>query len=325
MGTLATILAAIAWNPEIRNILSVGVGVGVLVGSVYLLIATNTGIRSGLLITLTALFGWMATMGVVWWIYGIGMQGAVPSWKPEELNYTGQDFAGLGDASLEQARDLTVLAELPSAQELLEEDPGLAEEILPPELFEEGADPAEREARIATISIGQIIEVEPDLAEQYEEALNGWHLLQVSDRQRGDAAATADAFLGPDGRGLFESASGYLVRDVFSIGGKPQRSDDSMFGRVAHKLSTIIKFRHPAHYAVVQIQAVVDVPVVPGEAPPPPALDDDAPVISVVLVRDLGDKRFPAAMTTIFSTLLFALFAWMLHRRDAMISKARAA
>jgi hypothetical protein len=324
MGTLAT-LAAIAWNPEIRNILSVSVGVIVLCGSVYLLIATNTGIRSGFLITLTALFGWMATMGVVWWIYGIGMQGAVPSWKPEELNYTGQDYAGLGDASLDQARDLTALAELPTAQDFLDEDPGLAEEILPPELFEEGADPAERDARIATITIGQIIEVEPELGEQFEEALGGWHLLAVSDRQRGDAAATADAFLGPDGRGLFEASNAYLVRDVFSIGGKPPLDDDSTFGRVAHKLSTIIKFRHPAHYAVVQIQAVEAVEVVPGEAPPPPELDEDAPVISVVLVRDLGDKRFPAAMTTLFSTLLFALFAWMLHRRDALISKARAA
>ncbi len=41
-------------------------------------------------------------------------------------------------------------------------------------------------------------------------------------------------------------------------------------------------------------------------------------MISVVLVRDLGDKRFPAAMTTLVSGLLFALFAWMLHRRDAL-------
>lgn len=325
MGTLATVLAGIAWDPEIRNILSVLVGIVVLCGSVYLLVATNTGIRSGFLIALTALFGWMATMGVIWWIYGIGMQGAPPSWKPEELNYSGQDYAGLGEASLEEARALTVLADLPSAQDILAERPELAEEILPPELFAPEADPAEREARIATITIGQIIEVEPELAEQYEEALDGWHLLPVSDRQRGDASAAADAFLGPDGRGLFEDSGEYLVRDVFSIGGKPQRADDSLLGRAAHKLSTIIKFRHPAHYAVVQVQAVEPQETEPGHAPPPPVLDDDAPVVSVVLVRDLGDKRFPAAMTTIGSGLLFALFAWMLHRRDALVTKARAA
>lgn len=327
MGSLATaatsILAAIAWDPEIRNILSVGFGAAVLCGSVYLLVATNTGIRTGLLIALAALFGWMTTMGVVWWIYGIGMKGEEPSWHVEELNYSGSDYSGLADATLEEAHALTALAELPTAQDLLEERPELAEEILPPELFEEGAED-ELEARLELITIGQIIEADPGFAEQYEEGLDGWDLLPVSDRQRGDASATADAFLGPDGRGLFESSSDYLLRDVFSIGGKPERSDDSLLGRAAHKLSTIVKFRHPEHFAVVQVQAVEPVEDTPGEAPPPPVLDDDAPVISVIMVRDLGDKRFPAAMTTLSCGALFILFAWMLHRRDAVIARVRA-
>lgn len=325
IGTLASTLGAIAWDPEIRNILSVSVGVLVLCGSVYLLVATNTGIRSGLLIALTGLMGWMATMGAIWWIYGIGMQGEASHWEVEELNYSGSDYSSLADASLDEAHDLTALADLPTAQDLLEDDPDLAELILPPELFEEGADAEEREARIATITIGQIIEVRPELAEQYEEGLGGWELLPVSDRQRGDASATADAFLGPDGRGLFETSSEYLVRDVFSIGGKPQRSDDSLVGRFVHKLSTMVKFTHPPHYAVVQIQPVEPVEAVPGEAPPPPELDEDAGVISVVLVRNLGDKRFPAAMTTIGCGAFFALLAWVLHRRDLLITKARAA
>lgn len=325
MGTFASVLGAIAWDPEIRNILSVAVGVLVLCGSVYLIVATNTGIRSGFLISITGLLGWMATMGIIWWIYGIGMLGGASHWQVEELNYSGTDYADLHDATLTEAHSLTVLADLPTAQDLLDEDPELAQEILPPELFEEGADEDERDARIATITIGQIIEVRPELAEQYEDALDGWQLLPVSDRQRGDASATADAFLGPDGRGLFESSSEYLLRDVFSIGGKPQRSDDSMIGRVAHKLSTMIKFTHPPHYAVVQVQPVIHQETVPGEAPPPPVLDEDAPVISVVLVRNLGDKRFPAAMTTLICGALFALCAWVLHRRDSLVAKARAA
>jgi hypothetical protein len=322
--SFATTLGAIAWNPEIRNILSVGVGCVVLFGSIYLLVGSNIGLRSGLLVALAGLFGWMATMGVIWWIYGIGMKGADPSWQVEEVNYSGQSYEGLTDATLEQAHRLTALAELPTAQELLEEHEELAAEILPPELFEPGFED-ELEARIANVTIGQVIEAEPDLAEPYDEALGGWELLPVSDRQRGDASASADAFLGPDGRALFDSSSEYLLRDVFCFGGKPHRSDDSLLGRAAHKLSTMIRFQHPTHYAVVQIQPVVHVEAVPGEAPPPPELDEDAPVISVVMVRNLGDKRFPAAMTTLFSTLLFALFAWMLHRRDGRIAEARAA
>lgn len=323
--SLATTLAAIAWNPEIRNILSVGVGLVVLCGSVYLLVGTNVGLRSGLLITLAGFFGWMATMGVIWWIYGIGMLGAGPAWHVEEVNYSGQDYSGLTEASLDEAHRLTALAELPTAQDLMEENEGLAELILPPELFEEGSE-EELAARMANVTTGQVIEADPDLAEQYEEALDGWELLPVSDRQRGDASASADAFLGPDGRGLFESSSDYLLRDVFSFGGKPGLPDDpDRWDRIWTEIRNTANFQHPTHYAVVQIQPVVPVEVVPGEAPPPPELDEDAPVISVVMVRNLGDKRFPAAMTTLFSTLLFALFAWMLHRRDARVAEARAA
>ena len=36
-----------------------------------------------------------------------------------------------------------------------------------------------------------------------------------------------------------------------------------------------------------------------------------------ILVRDLGSVRFPPAMVTIGSTILFALFGTMLHKRDA--------
>ena len=326
ISTLATTLGAIAWNPEIRNILSVGVGVVVLCGSVYLLVGSNIGVRSGLLVALAGLFGWMATMGVIWWIYGIGMLGSAPAWHVEEINYSGRDYSGLSDATIEEVHQLTTLEELPTAEEILEEQPELAEEILPPELFAEGADPEERDARIANITLGQIIEVEPDLAEQYEDALAGWHLLPVSDRQRGDASASADAFLGPDGRGLFESASDYLVRDVFSFGGKEGLPEDpNRWDRIWTEIRDTVKFWHPTHYAVVQVQAVEPIEAVPGEAPPPPELDEDAPIISVVMVRDLGDKRFPAFMTTVFSTALFVLFCWMLHRRDARIAEARAA
>jgi hypothetical protein len=325
LTSFATTFGAIAWNPEIRNILSVLVGVVVLFGSVYLLVGSNVGLRSGLLITLTGLFGWMATMGVIWWIYGIGMKGADPAWHVEEVNYSGQDYAGLEEATLARAHDLTALADLPTAQDLLEANEGLAEEILPPELFEPGSED-ELEARLANVTIGQVIEAEPGLAEQFDDALGGWELLPVSDRQRGDASASADAFLGPDGRGLFDTSSEYLLRDVFSVGGKPKLPDDpTRWDRITNEIRNTVEFQHPTHYAVVQIQPVVPVETVPGEAPPPPELDDEAPIISVVMVRNLGDKRFPAAMTTLFSTLLFALFAWMLHRRDARIAEARAA
>ena len=51
-----------------------------LIGSVYLLLATNTGVRNGFLIAMAALFGWMRPWALVWWIYGIGLKGKDPSW-----------------------------------------------------------------------------------------------------------------------------------------------------------------------------------------------------------------------------------------------------
>lgn len=80
MSALASILA-IDWEPELRGILIVIIAVAVLCGSVYLILGTNLGARLGFLVSLAGLAGWMMMMGIIWMIYGIGMQGPMPSWK----------------------------------------------------------------------------------------------------------------------------------------------------------------------------------------------------------------------------------------------------
>jgi hypothetical protein len=80
---LATLLA-INWEPELRGILTVLIGTAVWMGSVYLILGTNLGARLGFLVTFTGLMGWMALMGAVWWMYGIGLKGDVPEWKQVE-------------------------------------------------------------------------------------------------------------------------------------------------------------------------------------------------------------------------------------------------
>jgi hypothetical protein len=80
---LATMLA-INWEPELRGILTVLIGTAVWMGSVYLILGTNLGARLGFLVTFTGLMGWMALMGAVWWMYGIGLKGDVPEWKQVE-------------------------------------------------------------------------------------------------------------------------------------------------------------------------------------------------------------------------------------------------
>lgn len=75
-------LLAIGWEPELRGLLTVIIGVVILCGSVYGILATNLGSRLAFLVALAGLMGWMMLMGIVWMIYGIGLRGPDPSWEP---------------------------------------------------------------------------------------------------------------------------------------------------------------------------------------------------------------------------------------------------
>ena len=92
-------------------------------------------------------------------------------------------------------------------------------------------------------------------------------------------------------------------------GGKEGLPDDpSRLDRLTTKLrNTFWQVQHPTHYAIIQIQPVKEQETVPGEAPPTPVADPTQPVVSVIMERNLGDVRFPGAMLTIFSGLMFAV------------------
>lgn len=79
---MLSVLFAVSWDPEIRGIIVVLCMFLVLCGGTYLVIGTNLGARLGVLVSVAALFGWMAMMGAVWWVYGIGLKGREPTWKP---------------------------------------------------------------------------------------------------------------------------------------------------------------------------------------------------------------------------------------------------
>jgi hypothetical protein len=79
------LLAALSWDPQIRGALIVVTAVLILPGSVYLLLATNTGAKLGFLIAAAGLTGWIAVMGWIWVVYGIGIKGDPPTWHAEEI------------------------------------------------------------------------------------------------------------------------------------------------------------------------------------------------------------------------------------------------
>jgi hypothetical protein len=290
MGT-ATILAGIAFDPTIRGILAVGVGVVVLMGSVYLLLGTNTGNRLGFLLAVTGFFGWMAIMGLIWWIYGIGMQGEAPSWEVVEFN-----AADTGQAAVAELRDLDL-------------------SVLPME-----------DGRVDYELIQTLAEDDPEaylaLNETLEAASDGWEFLFPSDPSRGEAEATVSAVLPECATCNFgiDSPADYQVLTSFVVGGKEGLPDDpDWWDRVQNKLINSLTIKNPERYAVVQVQKVIDQEQVPGEPPPTPVVDPDEPVISVVMIRDIGDLRFPAAVITVSSLLIFGLLCWLLHQRERIL------
>ncbi|MFV1989897.1 MAG: hypothetical protein ACC652_04065 [Acidimicrobiales bacterium] len=89
---IGMILAAVTWDPFLLGVLAVVLGVFILCGSVYLVLATNLGSRLGLLVATAGFFGWMFILGALWWTYGIGWQGDAPSWQVEEV-WVGDEIA----------------------------------------------------------------------------------------------------------------------------------------------------------------------------------------------------------------------------------------
>lgn len=289
------LVAGIAWDPQLRGILAVLVGVVVLMGSVYLLLGTNLGSRLGFLVALSATFGWCTIMGLTWWAYGtIGMLGEAPSWEVKEVVYISgtTDDSGLAVAALEEARILDTSA-LPPAEELNDLDE---------EAFEE-------------------------VRRELEPTLSGWSLLPEANPSFGEAKATVDEHFvdHPDEELGLRGAADYIATFSFERGGKEGLPDDpSRIDRITTALrETFWQVQHPPHFAIIQVQPVIEQEAEAGQPPPTPEADLTQPVVSVIMERNLGDVRFPGAMLTISSGLMFGVTVLMLHRRDLRVAEAR--
>ena len=118
-------LMAISWEPELRGILIVIIAFVTLCGGVYLVLATNLGVRLGFLVAFTGLVGWMAVMGAVWWMYGIGLKGPEPSWESMPGKTVIQDTAALRSAGV-----LDTLPTIPEGSSFREEADLVAQQFV---------------------------------------------------------------------------------------------------------------------------------------------------------------------------------------------------
>ncbi len=311
------VLAGIDFNTGIRGILVVALAVAVLPGSVYLLLATNTGARLGLLIALAALFGWASILTMTWWITSPanGPRGRNASWKPLEIYVQGS-----GPAHTTEVNSLPPHAKLPTAQQIIADHP---------EILKNYPNPTQ-----ATLS--DIANNNPELLPKYLEGVDmgGWRVVPQS--AAGDAGTVATTLLTTGSNSLFKLATDYKIIGTFDYGGKPTRLEycgakketrthflipGDPICRIQYKLYKLWNWNSPTHYEVVQVQKVIPQETIPGHAPPLPQVDPSQPIISIVLVRDLGQARvLPAAMFVV-AFALFIFFVVLLHYRDLTLRR----
>ncbi|CAN5658874.1 hypothetical protein BH10ACT1_BH10ACT1_25500 [soil metagenome] len=301
------VLSSITWDPGFKGLLTVAVAVIILCGSVALILGTNSGARLGFLIALTGLFGWFLVMGIIWSIYGIGYKGPAPTWKLVDTT-----IGAPSGSSVKVADSLPLPSDLP--------DPA-KERTRTPELIKEFPPEAPKAP-----TLGDLISLDAPLKKQINDRVGPWKMLETSNKYTGETQSVVSEALGPDDQNLFaDGAAGYVVLDTYVTGGKTGRTDDSIIGRIKYKFTSAVEFNNKNLYAAVQIQPIIPQVTKPGQAPPLPIADPDAPVYTVILERDRGALRLPSISFTIFSGIVFAVSASMLHRRDTLAATQRSA
>jgi hypothetical protein len=352
----ASMLGAIAFDPTIRGILIVVVAMVSLVGSIYMILATNTGARVAFLITSSGFFGWMVIMTIVWVIYGIGLVGRAPAWMPTDINLDRatpvpevQQFADLPPTD-KQEDPAEVLADFPLLQSLARGNEGKAyaptsmtklKTVIQPWVIASAESVAEVAAK-AEATVPEDIAADPELAALYaaggeklskevnaqalelrdriEKPLNGWCLLTESDPRRGEAVASADAALIAEKIfGDTTEPADYIVKDVYFFGGKAQCEPVDELPtatRAFNRVKSVFQVLNPKLYSAVTLVKVKDVVVEPGGTPPSATADPKAGEVTVVMLRNLGNKRFIPFTLFMISLMGFIIFTSILHYRD---------
>lgn len=367
LGILDSI-SGLEWDPHVRGFLAVLAGFIVWMGSIWLIVSSNSGVRLGTLLSLAGLFAWMFIMGSVWWIYGFGWVGDGPAWEEVEI-VEGSDeeghltFAALDEANLLRTESLPsayekVLSGAASAEEEFGADwrtldtAGLSndeverlveiqtayvefgavtvDDLTPDQTDGLTADEIEALAaseqdRNEATTWSELAAVAPGLIDQENPDLGGWTLLSTA--EAGEAQASAIAMLLESNDFSFAGQNEFKVLDAYTIGGKEGLPDDpNVLDRVWTKIRQTAQITHPTRYGIIQVQRVTEESItnLPGTAPQTPVVDETEPIVSVVMIRNLGNLRQIPAMVTIGSLLIFLGLCYMLHERDKLLMERRA-
>ncbi len=323
------LFAGIGFRPTIAGWLTVLVATAVLMGSIWLLLSTNSGIRVGTLVSLAGFFGWMTIMGFIWWIYGIGYLGESPSWQTIDVNVGDLDQSVLAEARDLPDRDewvdefgtpFDIVAASGNEVAQLEFDPeltadqtvGLSDDAI-------AYRSEQRRIRVENKNLSEVVSVAPEVIDNLGIEFGGWTLQSAADG--GEAQATAagdieanDVFPDTDENG---NPVSYIFLETYDLGGKPRLPENpNRWDRISTWFGNAARITHPPHWTVVQVQRTLYQETPPGQPPPALAADPNAPVVSLIMVRDLGNRRFPPFMIMLGSLLLFLMLCYLLHVRD---------
>lgn len=316
---MTSMIAAITFDPTIRGILVMAVATVVLPGSIFMILSTNTGVKQAILISLTGLFSWMFLMSAVWWMYGIGLKGRDPSWSAVEVNMSRQD-----DALTEEVNTLPAPEDLPDPIELLDRYPDIKATAIEDPAF---AALVESDSEQNRLTLSKVISLDSQIREDLNEELGGWRILSEQDTRRGETTAAADAVLGSNRSTSltgFASPADYFIEDVFYFGGKEANEpilpgeDVSMLSQAWTRVKSIGEVKNPELYSVVTVRQAKNFAEDPSAPPPPTQPRTDVDAVSVIQLRNLGNKRFVPALFTIINLVLFLAFAYLLHHRDKL-------
>lgn len=162
-----------------------------------------------------------------------------------------------------------------------------------------------------------------------------WVAKKEGDPQRGDAQSVTDNHLGAAGIKLFSGSSDYTNVGAWQRGGQKfprfyttPKSDKNFFRKGLAGFADLFAVKHTPNHFVIQVQPVVKEEVVRNgqtlkeivrNADGTPKIDQEKPVVSVLLVRDLGSKRLPGFVLFLSSGVLLLILCMVLHARDKQV------
>lgn len=141
---------------------------------------------------------------------------------------------------------------------------------------------------------------------------NGWHEVDPTGAAYGPSASAAGVFVEEDG--TFKAGT-YQVVNVYDKGG-------DRYPKLGNSID-FIAFLHKPRWNLVEVAPLLPQRTEPGRAPARAEIDESQPHFYVYMIRNLGNKRVPAAEIALGSGIVFFATCYLLHTRDRRVALNR--